>query len=290
MSDRLCDLHAHSTASDGSLTPTQLVQLAVKSDLRALVLCDHNTVAGLDEFVAAAHNTSLEAVPGVEFSTEFEGAEPHILALFVEPCHYSQLNSLLDAFKRRKEQSNRHLVAALESAGIYVDYKRLEAEHGYINRAVVAQEMYAKGYCTSVKDAFDRYLAPERGFYVPPRMPDALQTIELIKSLGLVTVLAHPFLSMDEHALRRFLPLAKKGGLDAMETRYSKYDAATTALAEKLAAEMDLLPSGGSDFHGDAKPDIFLGKGRGNMEIPYDFLVKLRERKNFGKKQQNREL
>ena len=115
--ERYCDLHAHSTASDGSLTPAQLVQLAEDTGLSAVVLCDHNTVAGLPEFMEAGKNAPVETVPAVEFSTEYMGIELHVLGLFVMPEHYDAINSLLDEFKRRKEQSNIALVKALNAAG-----------------------------------------------------------------------------------------------------------------------------------------------------------------------------
>lgn len=277
--EKFCDLHAHSTASDGSLTPTELVQLAVAQKLSGIVLCDHNTTNGLAEFVAAAENLPIEAVPGVEFSTEFENTELHILALFVEPGYFAAINALTDDFKKQKEQSNRALVDALNAAGFELDVQALYEAHSYVNRAHIAEEMTRKGYTASVKDAFRTYLAPGYGYYVPPKRPDAYEMICFIKSIGAVAVLAHPFLDLDEDGLRRFLPKAKGCGLDGMETLYAKYDPQTTALAQKIAEEFDLLQSGGSDFHGSVKPDIQLGTGRGDLKVPYGFLEALKTRK-----------
>ena len=276
--EKRCDLHTHSTASDGSLTPTQLLQLAVDAELTAVVLCDHNTVAGLPEFLEAAKTLPIEAVPGIEFTTEYENTELHILALYVKPADYTAIHALVDDFKRRKERSNIALVAALNKAGIPVDYEKLRTAHSYVNRAHIAQELCAMGYTTSVKEAFKTYLSPAKGHYVPPKRPDAYETIRFIKSIGAVAVLAHPFLNLDEAGLRAFLPEAVACGLDAMETLYAKYDPQTTALAKKIVAEFGLLESGGSDFHGAAKPDIALGKGRGELKIPYKFLEQLKTR------------
>ena len=114
--DKYCDLHAHSTASDGSLTPTQLLHLAVQTGLAAVVLCDHNSVAGLPEFIEAAKELPVEAVPGIEFSTEYNGVELHILALYIRPEHYEAINSILADFQRRKEQSNIALIDAFNRA------------------------------------------------------------------------------------------------------------------------------------------------------------------------------
>ena len=277
--EKFCDLHAHSTASDGTLTPTQLLQLAVETGLSGVVLCDHNTVAGLPEFTEAAKGLPLEAVPAIEFTTEFENTELHMLALWVQPVHYAAINEILDDFKRRKAASNVLLVENLAKAGYRIDYETIQKEHSYVNRAHIAQALMDGGYVASVKEAFKTLLKPEQGYYVPPKRPDALEIIAFIKSIGAVAVLAHPLLNLDETGLRKFLPLAKAAGLDGMETLYAKYTPEETALAKALAAEFELLESGGSDFHGETKPDIFLGSGRGDLQIPFGFLENLRKRK-----------
>ncbi len=267
--EKLCDLHTHSTYSDGTLTPAQLIALASQKGLSAVALCDHNTVAGLPAFMDAAKGSGVEAVPGIEFSTEYAGIELHILGLFIKPCHYERINTLLRQFLDRKEKSNRQLVQRLREKGMDLDYEQIRQEAaGSINRARIAAQMVEKGYCESVKQAFSDWLSPKRGYYIPPQRPDAYETIRFIKSMGAVAVLAHPFLSMEEGMLRAFLPAAVAAGLDGMEVYYSTYDEATTALAESIAAEYGLLPSGGSDFHGENKPDIDLGSGRGSLAVP----------------------
>jgi len=274
-----CDLHTHSTASDGTLTPTQLLHLAVETGLEALVLCDHNTVAGLPEFTEAAKDLPLEAVPGIEFTTEFENKELHMLALWVKPKHYAAIHGILDDFKRRKAESNARLVVALAKAGYEIDYETIQKEHSYVNRAHIAQALMDKGYVSSVKEAFKMLLKSEQGYYVPPKRPDALETIRFIKSIGAVAVLAHPLLNLDETGLRKFLPLAKESGLDGMETLYAKYTPEETVLAKALAAKFGILESGGSDFHGETKPDIALGTGRGELRVPIKCLENLKKRK-----------
>ena len=143
--EKLCDLHAHSAASDGTLTPTQLLQLAVETGLSAVVLCDHNTVAGLPEFTEAARGLPLEAVPAIEFTTEFENTELHMLALWVQPVHYAAINEILDDFKRRKAASNVLLVENLAKAGYRIDYETIQKEHSYVNRAHIAQALMDGG-------------------------------------------------------------------------------------------------------------------------------------------------
>ena len=276
------DLHLHTTASDGTDTPEQLIELAAQAGLSAVALCDHNTVAGLPEFLEAARNASVEAVPGVEFSTQHADTELHILGLFIQSEKYAQVTQMLNAFLQDKEQSNRDLIKRLNAAGFILDYEKIKAQSGgYVNRAVIAAEMTRMGYTVSVKDAFKRFLSESKGFYIPPKRLDAFEAIRFIKSIGAVAVLAHPFLNLDEKGLREFLPEAVAAGLDGMEIYYPKFSREETALAESIAKEFDLLPSGGSDFHGENKPDIALGVGRGDLRIPGGFLEDLRKRVSF---------
>lgn len=273
-----CDLHTHSYFSDGTCSPAELLRQAQQLGLSAVALCDHNTVAGLPEFVAAGAGGAVEAVPGVEFSTQYGETELHILGLFIRPERYAEVSAVLEDLLRAKEQSNRDLVDRLRDAGIVLDFDGIRSRSaGYVNRAVIGAEMVRLGYVSSVKAAFKQYLNEAKGFYVPPRRLDAFDAIRFIKSIGAVAVLAHPFLNLDEDGLRAFLPQAVEAGLDGMEVFYSKFSPEETVLAEQIAAQYRLLPSGGSDYHGDNKPDIQLGVGRGDLRVPTQFLTDLRK-------------
>lgn len=277
--NRFCDLHTHSYYSDGTYSPEQLIQAAREIGLSAVALTDHNTVDGLPEFVAAAENTGVEAVPGVEFSTEYAGRELHILGLFIEQSHYAAVRARLDQFLQQKNESNRLLIENLCKAGLELNYERImEESAGVINRAVIGAQLVRLGYCESVKAAFSQWLSEKKGYYKPPKRPDAFETIQFIKELGCVAVLAHPFLSMAEEQIPRFLEEAVPRGLDGMEVYYSTYDIKTTALAKALAAQYGILESGGSDFHGGNKPDISIGVGKGNLRIPENLLEMLKNR------------
>lgn len=274
-----CDLHTHSTFSDGTCTPQQLIRQAEQMKLSAVVLCDHNTVAGLPDFVKAGEGSPVEAVPAVEFSTQYGETELHILGIYIRPEKYAAVTQLLEELLRAKERSNIALVQKLATAGIVLDYEKIKAQSGnYVNRAVIGAEMVRQGFVASVPDAFKQYLSESRGFYVPPRRLDSYEAIRFIKSIGAAAVLAHPLLNLDEAGLREFLPRAVEAGLDGMEVYYSKYTPAETALAEHIAKEFQLLPSGGSDYHGDNKPGIELGVGRGDLQIPDTWLKALQAR------------
>lgn len=278
----ICDLHTHSVFSDGTLTPRQLLQAACDAGLSAIALTDHNTVAGLPDFLAAAPDFPVRAIPGIEFSVDYLGTELHLLALYVRPEHFGAITEMMEDFKARKERSNRELVDALNQAGFTLDYDAIKAAaNGYVNRAHIGAAMTEKGYVTSIKEAFKKYLSPSHGYYVPPIRPEVFETIRFIRSIGAVPVLAHPFLNLDEAGLRAFLPEAVRSGLVGMETLYPMFDDEQTRAAQAIAAEFGLLPSGGSDFHGDNKPHIRLGVGQGTLQVPENYEILLRNRSFF---------
>lgn len=279
--EKLCDLHTHSTYSDGTFSPAQLIAEATRVGLSAIALTDHNSVAGLPEFLAAAQNSCVEAISGIEFSTDYQDVELHIVCLFVNPEHYGPITELTDEMNRRKQQSNVDLIKKLNQAGYAIDYQRIKSSmpEGEPNRALIAAELTRLGYTASIKEAFKTLLSTKCGFYTPPKRVDVFELIELMRNLGTVPILAHPFLSIkDEGQLRTFLTKAEKCGLQGMETRYPLFSQEQTAKLEMLAQQFDLAQSGGSDFHGENKPDIRLGRGKGELQVPYGFLMKLQQR------------
>lgn len=277
--EKHCDLHTHSRCSDGTCTPAEIIDLALQAGLSAVALTDHNTIDGLPAFLAAAEGKEILAIPGVEISTGYREKELHIVGLFVKPSDYDAVTAFLENANLRKEESNRKLIQALSQAGFSLDYDSILRAHpeGTVNRAVIAAALLEKGYVASVEEAFQRLLHPRNGFYVPPERTCAFEAIRFLADLGIVPVLAHPFLNLTEDQLREFLTEAKKTGLGAMETVYSAYSPETEALAKKIAAQFGLLSSGGSDFHGGNKPDIHLGTGKGTLSVPAAFAETLRE-------------
>ena len=274
----MCDLHTHSTSSDGSLTPTELIRAAEDIGLDAIALCDHNTVSGLREFMQAAEGSCVEAIAACEFSTDYMGIDLHIIGMFIPEEQFDHIQAMMTKTYVAKEESNLELVAKLAADGYVIDYAALrdQAGDGFINRANIARELVNKGYSPSVKDAFSQLLSAKGKYYTPPERMDTFEIIEFIKSVGAVAVLAHPFLNFKEEGpLRAFLDEAVKHGLDAMETVYTAYSDETTALAKEIAAEYSLKESGGSDFHGSAKPATALGVGKGNLRVPTEILRKL---------------
>ena len=283
--DGYCDLHTHSTFSDGTYTPAMLIEAASAAGLSAVALTDHNNMGGLAEFTAAAAGSGVEAIPGIELSTDHPLGELHIVGLFVYPKHYDAIRGALTELSRLKTESNMALCEALTAAGYPVSYDAIVSKtpNGHVNRVHIAAALCEGGYVGSVDEAFSTVLSQERGFYKPPRRPDAIKTIRLLHEIGVVSVLAHPLLSLSEAALREVLDEAVPAGLDAMETHYSTYTEEETETAVRLAREFSLLESGGSDFHGDRKPDIAIGRGRGNLAVPSTLASALAER-SMGKR------
>lgn len=269
--NRFCDLHTHSVFSDGTLTPTELVELAEELGLGAVALTDHNTVLGLPEFLAAAEGKAVEAVPGVEFSVDYQDGELHILALYIRPEHYGAAMAIAGQMQENKRKSNIALVEALNRAGYAISYEKIKAAMpaGEPNRALIAAELKACGYVSSNQEAFRKLLSPKHGYYVPPKHIDAFELISFVRSIGAVAVWAHPWLHLkQEEQVREFLSKAIPVGLQGMETQYPLYTPEQTALAASLAEEYGLLQSGGSDFHGANKPLISLGTGKGTLSVP----------------------
>ena len=277
----MIDLHTHSIYSDGTCTPEELLSAAENAGLSAIALCDHNTVSGLPDFLAAAaRHPSVEAVPGAEFSTDYEGTELHILALYLSPSVFPDVTRMMEEAQQRKEKSNRLLVSRLCEHGYDLVYEEITGKtpNGQINRAHIAAALTEKGYTSSIKEAFRTLLSPEAGFYEAPGRINAFSMIKNIKSWGAAAVLAHPLVSMDRDSLLSFLPEAVNCGLDGLEAYYSEYGKEETAFCEASAKQFGLLKSGGSDFHGKNKPDIALGTGKGSLCIEDGLLAGIRER------------
>lgn len=273
----LCDFHTHSVFSDGTDTPRELVSKAANSGIRAIALTDHNTIDGLDEFERAALKYEIDTIPGIEFSTEHENHELHIVALFVKKSAYMKINKFLSKAKEAKVESNRLLIQNLKNDGYPVSYEELKiySFNNNINRAVIGQYLEHKGIIPSVKEGFKTILSKESGYYIPPKRSSTLDTIKFIKSIGAVAILAHPLLDLSLEELQCFIPVAKEAGLDGMETYYSSFSKEESDRPCKLAYENALLESVGNDYHRSGKSHICLGNGTGNLAVPISIYLQI---------------
>jgi len=250
------DLHAHSTASDGSFSPTQLVEAAHRLGLKALAVTDHDTLGGLDEARAAARRVGLDLVAGVELSVEDDGGRFHLLGYGFDPAN-AALAETLTTLRRSRAARNDLMAARMAELGLPVTMDDVRAEAGedalVIARPHFARALIKKGIVGSVAEAFDKYLSTE---VLTPH-----DAIALLHGAGGVAVMAHPGLvPLDEAALdARVTHLAQDDGLDGIEAYYSQHSRPDTERFLALAAKLGLLVTGGSDFHGTVKPHVPLG-------------------------------
>ncbi len=277
-----CDLHTHSTASDGTDAPEDLPTLAKQAGLSAIALTDHDTTAGLEAFLDAAKTARIKAVPGIELSadpailhpdTDPDSEQPpsvgtlHILGYFIQPGapHLAEVQTQL---REARAQRNPQMIARLNELGMDIHYDEvIEAADGHIiGRPHIGQVMMQKGYVKSIHEAFSRYLGGRGEAYVRKDRLSAEQAIQAIRDADGLAVLAHPTqlglesASQLEHAVARLKTL----GLDGIETRHSDHTPRDTESFTRLAKKIGLLTTGGSDYHGSRKTLTL-----GNPKIPY---------------------
>lgn len=275
----LIDLHVHTTASDGTLTPAGLVAHARQKGLRAVAVTDHDTVEGLPEALAEADKSGFEVIPGVEISVDYQGGEMHILGYYVDPSSEPLLVSLAQLQEYRRER-NPKVIRKLRELGMHISLEEVEAAAGgnVIGRPHFAAVLVRKGYAASTQEVFDKFLGAGQPAYVKKEKLTPEEGIELIGRAGGIPVLAHPKYLRDHNAdrLSALLRKLEAVGLKGVEVYYTTHTPEETDLYLRLAREYSLLITGGTDFHGANKPEIELGVGTGDLQIPYELLAELK--------------
>lgn len=272
------DLHTHSTASDGSMTPSELVRYAYDKGLAAIALTDHDTVNGVAEAVEEGKRLGFEVIPGVEISVDFD-PEMHLLGYFPDGNTHSVLN-ILEELREKREQRNPKIIQKLNELGFELTLSevKLHAKGDNVGRPHIARVLVDKGYVNDMGEAFDKYLASGRPAYFKKDKLTPAEGIAAISGAGGVPVLAHPiYLGMTVGELDQLLGELAEFGLMGMETYYTENTEEQTKDLLQLALKHKLLDTGGSDFHGTFKPDIDLGSGRGLLKIPYSLLAALKQ-------------
>lgn len=247
------DLHVHSTASDGTMTPSELVRLARHSGLAALGLCDHDTIDGLKEFYAAAKEQNYPVVGGLELSSEYVGTT-HILGLGV--LAKDSFSHELDAVQNFRLERNKKLLNRLAEAGVSLSWERLLeiSRGGQMGRPHFARAMVEAGYCQSLPEAFDRYLAKGRPTYVNKIRPKPDQALSLLRAAGFAPVLAHPIsLGLTGDDLKKVLPQWKDWGLVGLEAYHPDQSQSFSEMIRRFCRQFDLVATAGSDYHGANK-------------------------------------
>jgi predicted metal-dependent phosphoesterase TrpH len=276
------DLHAHSRYSDGSLEPAALVRLAAESGLAALALTDHDTLAGLPEARAAAAAWGVELIPGVEVTARFPGRAMHVLAYGFD-AEEPALLSLLEEVRVGRRERNARILDRLRGLGVPVepaDVVACEEGGGTMGRPHIARAMVRRGYVPDARTAFACYLKDGGPAYVPAEVVEPEQVIAAVAAAGGVAVVAHPRqlrVASPEAYGALFARLAA-AGLAGVEVSHPSHAPEERDLFGRLALEHGLVATGGSDFHGEAKPDIRLGVGDGTISVEYDAWERLRAR------------
>lgn len=277
----MIDLHCHSTFSDGSLSPEQLVEEGLQAGLSALALTDHDTTAGLPRFLAAGVDKPIRLVPGVELSVDCSSGVMHMLGYWMDMAN-PELNRQMEWVRDARTMRNRTMLEKLNALGMAMTWEEVQAFAGedVVGRPHFAQVMLQKGYAKDKNEVFDKWLGNGKPAYVDRSRLTAVAAVAVIRQAGGVAVLAHPFsLHIGLDGLEKlFLELAGLG-LAGVECYYSEHSADLTREYLALAKKADLVPTGGSDFHGAVSPGVRLGVGFGGLNVPDEVLAQLEARR-----------
>jgi len=262
--ERYVDLHAHSTASDGAVSPTALVEAARRAELLAIAITDHDTIAGVDEAVATGLSLGIRVVRGCELSAYDGDFEVHLLALHIRDA--AAIRPSLEGFQRERVERGHSIVERLARAGapISIDDVIAEAAGGALGRPHIARVLIRAGHAADHRDAFDRFLGAGRIAYVPKPRLDVADAIGIAHSAGALAVWAHP----GREGTRERLARLTSHGLDGVEVRHPGHTPTDVVRLGRLADELDLVPSGGSDWHGATEGYRVIG----NMHVPEAWL------------------
>ncbi len=275
------DLHTHSTASDGSMSPEALVREAGRLGLRALALTDHDTTQGLPEAMAAGRRFGVEVIPGCELSVNYPKGFMHILGLWL-PERPKRLLEKMRYLQIRRRERNQRIIAALRDLNIEIDEQEVKglAGEGTVGRVHVAMLLVQKGVVPDIEQAFARYVGSSGRAYFPKEKLDPANAISLLHEEGATVILAHPSsIDLPPEGLEEAIRELKESGLDGVEALYSDHTPEQTAMYLSLCRKFDLLVSGGSDFHGHGRPGVSLGTGRGALHLSFELLEAMKHRR-----------
>lgn len=278
MDNRIVDLHTHTTESDGSFTPEELILEAKRVGLSAIAITDHDSISGIKKAMPIAQEHSIELIPGVELSTDYNGKEVHVVGLFID-LEDEYFLAKIKEFKDNRDNRNVIMVENLQKEGFAITIEELTAENPdcVITRANIARFLFEHGMIPSIQTAFEKYIGDNCKCYVNRFKITPMDAVRLIKKAGGTAILAHPLLyHMSDATLQKLIDEMKESGLDGMEAIYCTYTPSEERQMKKLAKENGLLISGGSDFHGTTKPKLNLATGYGKLYIPYEVLENIK--------------
>ena len=268
------DLHTHTTASDGTDTPTQLVNNALSLPLSAIAITDHDTVDGVEEAIQAAKGTNLEVIAGIELSCQYHQKEIHMLGYFID-YKSEPLFHRLEQLKQARNLRNEKMRQKLEEAGMPLTMEEIQGPHKetVITRAHFARALQEKGYIKTKEEAFQKYIGDGCPCYVLKPEFTPKEAIALIKQANGLAVLAHPMLyKMGYQELEQLIASLADTGLTGVEVYHSSHNTANSSRLREMIRPYHLLPTGGSDYHGENKKGVLLGVGHGGLRVSHALL------------------
>jgi len=273
------DLHLHTTASDGVMTPSEIVNYAKNKGLLAIAITDHDTIEGLEEGLFEGERIGLEVISGIEISAEHSPGSMHLLGFFID-IHHPTLKERLGYLQRARAERNPKMVEKLKKLGIDITFDEVlkASGGGQVGRPHFAQVLLEKGYVRSFQEAFDRFLKKGASAYVEKMRFSAEESIRFINEANGVAVLAHPnTLQLNGYSeLENLILRLVKRGLKGIEAYYPEHSALEVAQYKTLAERHGLLVTGGTDYHGIEKNGLDIGVGRGEMKLPYSIVENLK--------------
>ena len=276
----IIDLHTHSTMSDGSDSPEELIIKAEKGGIRGIALTDHDSIRGIHAAKRKAKELGMEFLSGIEIGSDDEFGNLHILGYFRE-LDTEEFEKALLWVKNERIERNRRILEKLDEQGISITMSDLKKNAGddVIGRLHIAKAMFSKGHVNSMKEAFKGYLNIGGKCYAPRKTFTSDQTIDLIHEHGGLAIMAHPFLIPGQKMeLTKIINGLFDLGIDGIEVYYVENTPGQTEMLEKISEEKRLLKTGGTDYHGKNKPGVYLGIGRGDMRIPYVLMERMLDR------------
>ncbi|TCK97792.1 hypothetical protein EDC19_0194 [Natranaerovirga hydrolytica] len=274
----MIDLHVHSNASDGTMSPEEIIAYAKEKKLSAIALTDHDTISGISSAKKAGEEHNIEVISGIEFSTQYNHKDIHILGLFIDENN-TDFQEKLSEFVASRNNRNDIIIKKLNDLGVDIGKKDLleQSPDGVITRAHFAKVLKNKGYIKEIKDAFTKYIGDGCPAFVPRSKVTPEDAIKLTEQANGIAVLAHPLLyGLSEKELIQLIEHLIPMGLKGIEAIYSLHTLEEQSKLRRLARKYGLLITGGSDFHGSNKPHIDLGSGKGNLKVSDEVLVALK--------------
>jgi len=270
---KLADLHLHTIFSDGTYTPQELIEEAKRVGLSCIAIVDHDTVSGIEPVLEAARSEGVEVLPGIEMTVEYDGLEIHILGYFIDYKNKDLIEKLCDLKKNRIERIYK-IVDKLKDMGIRLEAEAIFdiAKQGTVGRLHVARAMVKGGLVNSTSEAFGKYIGDKCPAYVLGFKLSPYEAIKLIKDVGGIPVLAHPYSLSRNELIPKFIEY----GIMGLEVYYPEHTRTKINSYLALAKKYNLLVTGGSDCHGSAKPGVKIG----SVKIPYRLVEKLKEAKD----------